>query len=321
MVPVRCACPTLNQTMRGVTSLVAYMLSDDSIFASTPVLVPLNGKTCTGNSDSFFCNCPGRYLTDGGKCMLDGVGIGMGFLCLFLSGYMLYRYQKKRRHRIRKEKLFKQNGGFLLQERFSSYGSSEKAKIFTTEELQRATDSYNRSRYLGQGVYGTVYKGMLSDGSIVADPEYFQSSQFTEKSDVYSFGVVLVELLTGEKPISFARDEEDRNLVAYFITLAREDRLHQILDPRVAREARREDIDAMAKLIMKCLRLNGKKRPMMKEVYMELEALRKSQNCLEICPESHSFADEELIISTADETKEYFEESKTFSIETPSISI
>ena len=35
------------------------------------------------------------------------------------------------------------------------------------------------------------------------DPEYFQSSQFTDKSDVYSFGVVLVELITGQKPVSF----------------------------------------------------------------------------------------------------------------------
>ena len=58
------------------------------------------------------------------------------------------------------------------------------------------------------------------------DLEYFQSSQFTEKSDVYSFGVVLVELLTGEKPISFARDEEERNLVAHFIALTKENRLH-----------------------------------------------------------------------------------------------
>ncbi|RVW77819.1 Wall-associated receptor kinase-like 6 [Vitis vinifera] len=31
------------------------------------------------------------------------------------------------------------------------------------------------------------------------DPEYFQSSQFTEKSDVYSFGVVLIELFNWEK--------------------------------------------------------------------------------------------------------------------------
>ncbi|PRQ52199.1 putative protein kinase RLK-Pelle-WAK family [Rosa chinensis] len=41
------------------------------------------------------------------------------------------------------------------------------------------------------------------------DPEYFQSSQFTEKSDVYSFGVVLVELLTGQKPVSFLRSEDE----------------------------------------------------------------------------------------------------------------
>jgi len=37
------------------------------------------------------------------------------------------------------------------------------------------------------------------------DPEYFLSSQYTDKSDVYSFGVVLVELITGEKPLSRKR--------------------------------------------------------------------------------------------------------------------
>ena len=41
------------------------------------------------------------------------------------------------------------------------------------------------------------------------DPEYFQSSQFTEKSNVYSFGIVLVALLTGPKPILSPRLAEE----------------------------------------------------------------------------------------------------------------
>ncbi|KAM4082186.1 hypothetical protein ACJW30_11G151800 [Castanea mollissima] len=483
-IPVRCACPTENQTVNGVISLLNYMvtindtvssiakafgvsvqsileanmLSQESIiYPFTPILVPLQSKTCTTNPSSFFCDCLNGYVADGVSCKTDprkfpvkwiallGIGIGMVFLCLFLLGYKLYQFLKKRKHRIHKEKLFKQNGGFLLQEKLSTYGSSEKAKIFTAEEMQRATDNYNKSRFLGQGGYGTVYKGMLLDGNIVAvkkskgidksqieqfinevvilsqinhrnivkllgccldtdypllvyefipngtlsqhihrrdlelslswenririacevagavaymhcaasipilhrdikssnillddkfaakvsdfgtsravpddkthfttevkgtlgylDPEYFQSSQFTEKSDVYSFGVVLVELLTGEKPISFARDEEERNLVSHFIALTKEDRLHQILQPQVAREAGREDIHAIANLAMRCLRLNGKKRPTMKEVSMELEALRKSQKCLENFQEPHLLRDEVSFIPK-DSTRE-----------------
>ena len=73
-------------------------------------------------------------------------------------------------------------------------------------------------------VYGTF--GYL-------DPEYFQTSQFTEKSDVYSFGVVLIELLTGEKPVSSMRSQEVRNLSTYFIHSLKENRLFDILDPQV----------------------------------------------------------------------------------------
>ncbi|KAK7340333.1 hypothetical protein VNO77_21035 [Canavalia gladiata] len=473
-IPILCACPTANQTARGVTSLLVYSLNHGDtirsigeaygvdeqslleaneiavpptanstiiIFAMTPILVPLRGKSCKEDPDSFYCTCSQGMLADGSSMRFHcnesdgqkfptklvaslGVGIGAGFLCLFLLGYRLYRYIQKKRESIRKEKLFRQNGGYLLLEKFSSYGKGEMAKLFTAEELQRATDNYNKSRFLGQGGYGTVYKGMLPDGTIVAvkksnqiernqietfvnevvilsqinhrnivkllgccleteapllvyefipngtlshhihrkdhesslpwesrlriacevagalaymhfaasipifhrdikptnilldsnysakvsdfgtsrsvpldkthlttavggtfgyiDPEYFQSSQFTDKSDVYSFGVVLVELITGRKPISFSDEDEGQNLIAQFMSLMKEDQLSQILDAQVLQEARKDDIFAIANLAMRCLRLNGKKRPTMKEVSTELEALSKVQSSLQI---------------------------------------
>lgn len=68
---------------------------------------------------------------------------------------------------MRKEKFFKRNGGLLLQQQ-TNEGTIQKTKLFSTEELEKATDNFNESRILGQGGQGTVYKGMLSDGKIVA---------------------------------------------------------------------------------------------------------------------------------------------------------
>ncbi|KAL5537349.1 hypothetical protein UlMin_045945 [Ulmus minor] len=466
MVPVRCACPSKNQTASGVTYLLTYIIAtgdtvttigkqfgvsvssileanmlnvNSMILAGTPLLVPLRSKSCQGSLEDLNCiedqdksNFPVQLVT------LIGFGVGFALLCLFLSCYKLYQFLKHRKVKKRKEGFFMQNGGFLLLEKLSSNGSTEKAKLFTAEELQRATDNYNRSRFLGKGGYGTVYKGMLPDGSIVAvkrsiaigrnqidqfinevvilsqvnhrnivklvgccletetpllvyefisngtlsdhvqnkdqesslswenrlsiacdiagalaymhsaasipifhrdikssnillddkfnakiadfgtsrsvpnekthlttavqgtlgymDPGYFHSSQFTDKSDVYSYGVTLVELLTGENPFSYAK-EETKNLVATFITLSQENQLVQILDSRVAVDAE-EEIQAVAELATRCLRLDGKKRPSMKQVSMELERLRKNQTILEMDKEPQSFRDEDSFMDT-----------------------
>nr|XP_027093559.1 wall-associated receptor kinase-like 4 [Coffea arabica] len=117
------------------------------------------------------------------------------------------------------------------------------------------------------------------------DPEYFQSSQFTDKSDVYSFGVVLVELLTRKNPISSSESEEDShlNLAKRFVTLLDENRVDSILDRQLLDESMEEEIMAVAKLAQRCLDSNGKNRPTMKEVAIELENVKRAANGSTVC--------------------------------------
>ncbi|KAI8011989.1 Wall-associated receptor kinase-like 2 [Camellia lanceoleosa] len=56
-----------------------------------------------------------------------------------------------------------------------------------------------------------------------------------------------------------------------------ENHLLEILDPRILKEGRREEMIAVAHLARRCLNLNGKKRPTMKDVLVELEGIRMSQ--------------------------------------------
>ncbi|KAL4380811.1 hypothetical protein AHAS_Ahas04G0070800 [Arachis hypogaea] len=107
------------------------------------------------------------------------------------------------------------------------------------------------------------------------DPEYFQTSQFTDKSDVYSFGVVLVELLTGQKAISSIRSDEVRGLASFFVVCMEENQVFDIVDKRVLKEGEKEHIIAVANLAYRCLELNGRKRPTMKQVTLELEGIRR----------------------------------------------
>ncbi|KAK9987822.1 hypothetical protein SO802_028061 [Lithocarpus litseifolius] len=388
-----------------------------------------NLELCNFYDLRYHCvNVPGQYYCDPvldhksrNKIIIIGISTGIGLLFLFIGGWWSYKVVKKRKNIKRKEKFFKRNGGLLLQQQLSSSEVTveKTTKLFNSKDLEKATDNFNVNRILGQGGQGTVYKGMLIDGKIVAvkkskvidegkleefinevvilsqinhrnvvkllgfcletevpllvyefisngtlsqylyeqneefpatwnmrlriatevagalfylhsaastpiyhrdikttnillddkyrakvadfgtsrsiavdqthlttvvqgtfgylDPEYFQSSQFTEKSDVYSFGVVLVELLTGEKAISSTRTKECRSLATYFIHSMEENNLFDIIDAQVMKDAKQEEIIAVSNLAKMCLNMKGKKRPTMKEVAMQLEAVQTLQ--------------------------------------------
>lgn len=90
--------------------------------------------------------------------------------------FVLHKKSKKRNEKLSKERFFKQNGGLLLQQKINE-GTIRKTKHFLAKDLEKATDHFNESRILGKGGQGTVYKGMLSCGMIVAVKKSMQVNE------------------------------------------------------------------------------------------------------------------------------------------------
>ncbi|KAL4354440.1 hypothetical protein GQ457_06G000730 [Hibiscus cannabinus] len=86
----------------------------------------------------------------------------------------------------------------------------------------------------------------------------------------------------GQKPILSDQTEEARSLISYFLLSMQEDSLLDILDSTIVNDSSEREIIAMAKLARRCLNLNGKRRPTMKQVAMELELIKTSKADVDI---------------------------------------
>ena len=61
------------------------------------------------------------------------------------------------------------------------------------------------------------------------------------------------------------------SLASYFVSLIRDDRLSDILDPQIVEEGGTADAEVVAKLAEACLSLKGVDRPTMRQVETALE--------------------------------------------------
>uniref|UniRef100_A0ACD5UTT2 Uncharacterized protein n=1 Tax=Avena sativa TaxID=4498 RepID=A0ACD5UTT2_AVESA len=167
----------LDVTDDGTLKYLGYRCKCSSGFEGNPYIT--DGCTDTNEClqpDKYICNgiCHNKFgsYTCTSTVILGvtiGVSSGGGILLLAAIVYILIRRRNRFIQKRLRKRYFQKNKGILLEQLISSDRStSDSTKIFSLEELQKATNNFDHSRVVGRGGHGTVYKGILTDQRVVA---------------------------------------------------------------------------------------------------------------------------------------------------------
>lgn len=193
-VPLRCACPTRNQSRNGVKYLVTHLvtwgdnvssisaqfsvssqstayangLSENSVlYPFTTILIPLpkepsSSQTRTikrAHTEIFF---PSRHKISYSSLFIGvGAGVSLAVLCFILFIVLRHKKEHKRGEVLGRGRERKQKCNLPENVLESIVGGDRVIKVYEFEELVAATENFSSRKRLGNCVYKGVLRGKL----------------------------------------------------------------------------------------------------------------------------------------------------------------
>ncbi|KAI3510465.1 hypothetical protein L1887_17480 [Cichorium endivia] len=187
------------------------------------------------------------------------------------------------------EALYIQNNGVAstITQPDNQYENLERF-IISLKEITLATEDFSSKCQIGDGGFGVVYRGQLSNRGqtrtvaikrlnpqgtdFYIDPAYRESGILRKESDVYSFGVVMFELVSGmlayhRKSFGDGEPQPLINLVRRYY----KDGLEKLIDPLIRDQIDSHCFYTFKELAFECISLKLEERPTMDTIMERIE--------------------------------------------------
>ena len=176
------------EVVQGLPGRPADAKSQHPTTATCPVevargLCKSTHSDCKCGSRGYLCQCSNGYVgnpynkkgckgvrksLNTGIYIIMGVAIGAAVILSFFIAIFISKKIKHRRAQMLKRQFFLKNRGQLLQQLVSQRADIAEIMVITLEEIEKATNNFDKTCELGRGGHGMVYKGILSDLHVVA---------------------------------------------------------------------------------------------------------------------------------------------------------
>ncbi|GLJ24108.1 hypothetical protein SUGI_0459860 [Cryptomeria japonica] len=177
-------------------------INECSLKRSNMCVRPEGGGICSNFPGSYNCSCAEGYKGDGFQkgtgCVSTSsnrvvfraiAGSVSSFVVVSLAASLLVWWLKKRHLKLVEARYFQQ-----LQQYIASRVGRESLRMFSAKELARASDNYSNEMVLGSGGFGTVFKGILLDGTLVAIKKSKQAFNLEDGHDLLNEVTILSQI-------------------------------------------------------------------------------------------------------------------------------